>query len=411
MTAAAATPPSLRRDAQVIGLVGLAHGTSHFFHLILAPLFPWLKDAFGLSYAELGLLMTAFFVVSAVGQAVAGFVVDRIGALAVLLAGMGLLAISALGLAASQSYAMLLLFAAVAGLGNSVFHPADFTILNRRVSVPRLSHAFSTHGICGSLGWATAPVFLAGLATLASWRVALLAAAVLAFAVLLALWVFRDLLDTREVRGAVAASAKAAPRGEALAFMRLPAVWMCFAFFLISALSLGGIQSFSPSALNALYGIPIALATAGITIYMLAQASGMVAGGFLAARTTHHDRILAGAFGLSGGVAALIGSGALPAAIALALLAVVGFGAGIAGPSRDLLVRAAAPRNATGRVYGIVYSGLDIGMSISPLMFGALMDTHHPGGVFVLIGTMQFLALFTALGIGGNTARTRAQTA
>src|SRR5262245_27094749 len=126
-------PHSARHDAQVIGLVGLAHGTSHFFHLILAPLFLWLKPAFGLSYAELGLLVSVFFMVSGIGQAIAGFVVDRIGAWIVLMTGVGLLAVSALGLAGSQNYPMLLLFSGVAGLGNSVFHPADFTILNRRV--------------------------------------------------------------------------------------------------------------------------------------------------------------------------------------------------------------------------------------------------------------------------------------
>src|SRR6266481_955452 len=149
-----ATADSFRRDAQVIGLVGLAHGTSHFFHLALASLFPWLKDAFVLSYAELGLLMTVFFIVSGVGQALAGFAVDRFGALPVLLSGIALLGLAALGLAASQNYPMLILFAGVAGLGNSVFHPADFTLLNRRVTVPRLGHAFSVHGLAGTLGWA-----------------------------------------------------------------------------------------------------------------------------------------------------------------------------------------------------------------------------------------------------------------
>jgi len=180
----AATPAaaSLRTDATVISLVGFAHGTSHFFHLILAPLFPWLRAAFGLTYAELGLLMSVFFVVLLVGQAAAGFVVDRIGAAAVLMAGVGLLALSALGLSASVNYPMLMLFAGVAGLGNSVFHPADFTILNRRVSAARLGHAFGMHGILGTLGWALAPVFLAGIATLASWRIALIAAAGLASA-------------------------------------------------------------------------------------------------------------------------------------------------------------------------------------------------------------------------------------
>ncbi|KPK32471.1 MAG: MFS transporter, partial [Betaproteobacteria bacterium SG8_40] len=171
---------TLRNDAKVIGLVGLGHGTSHFFHLLLAPLFPWLKDAFGLSYAELGLLMTMFFVVSGAGQALAGFVVDRIGALPVLLGGIALLGIAALGLASSNSYTVLMLFSALAGLGNAVFHPADFTVLNRRVTTRRLGHAFSVHGLSGALGWAAAPVFLAGLATLFHWRIALLAAAALA---------------------------------------------------------------------------------------------------------------------------------------------------------------------------------------------------------------------------------------
>src|SRR3954467_8202869 len=120
------TVPSFRRDAQVIGLVGLAHGTSHFFHLALAPLFPWLKDAFAVSYAELGLLMSVFFIVSGIGQALAGFAVARGGALRVLRGGIALLGISAVGLAASQTYGMLALFAGVAGLGNCVFPPADF---------------------------------------------------------------------------------------------------------------------------------------------------------------------------------------------------------------------------------------------------------------------------------------------
>jgi FSR family fosmidomycin resistance protein-like MFS transporter len=401
---------SARRDAQVIGLVGVAHGTSHFFHLILAPLFPWLKQAFDLSYAQLGLLVSAFFVVSGIGQAIAGFVVDRIGAWIVLMAGVGLLAVAALGLAGSQSYAMLLLFSGVAGLGNSVFHPADFTILNRRVSVPRLGHAFSLHGIFGSLGWATAPVFLAGLAALIGWRVALLAAAGIALAVLAALGMSRALLDTREPHGHAQHT-----RGEGgehvLSFLRLPGVWMCFAFFFITAMALGGIQSFAPSALVDLYGVPVALATTALTAYMLAQATGMLAGGFLAARTSYHERVIAGAFTVSGALCVLVASGAIAPATTVLMLALIGFGAGIAGPSRDLLVRAAAPRGATGRVYGVVYSGLDVGMSIAPLLFGAMMDSHNPGWVFIAIGGFQVMALFTAMGLGGTTYRARTQPA
>src|SRR5581483_8887839 len=277
---------------------------------------------------------------------------------------------------------------------------------NRRVSAERLGHAFSMHGILGTIGWATAPVFLAGLAALIGWRVALLGAAGLAAAVLALLLVNRAQLDTRETH----AGAKALANGisaDQLGFLRLPAVWMCFAFFFITAMSLCGILSFAPSALVNLYGIPVALATTSITSYMLSQAAGMIAGGFLAARTAHHERIIAGAFSIAGALCVIVGSGSVSPQSTIALLALVGFGAGIAGPSRDLLVRAAAPRGATGRVYGVVYSGLDVGMSIAPLMFGAMMDGHHPGWVFAAIGLFQACALFTALGLGGSTSRTR----
>ena len=401
---------SARHDARVIGLVGFAHGTSHFFHLILAPLFPWLRQAFDLSYAELGLAVSVFFVVSGIGQAIAGFVVDRFGAWIVLMAGLCCLTLAALGLAAAQNYPMLLLFSGVAGLGNSVFHPADFTILNRRVSVPRLGHAFSLHGICGTLGWATAPVFLAGLATLIGWRVALLAAAAVALAVVATIGMHRKLLDTREAHAA-AQQARSGASEHVLGFLRLRGVWMCFAFFFITAMALGGIQSFAPSALVEIYGVPVALATTALTAYMLAQATGMLAGGFLAARTTYHERVIAGAFTVSGSLCVLVASGAISAGLTVLMLGLIGFGAGIAGPSRDLLVRAAAPRGATGRVYGVVYSGLDVGMSIAPLMFGAMLDSHHPGWVFIAIGSFQVLALFTAMGLGGSAYRARTQPA
>lgn len=402
MTAATQT---LRSDAQVIGLIGLGHGTSHFFQLILAPLFPWLKEAFGLSYAELGLLMTMFFVVSGIGQALAGFVVDRVGALPVLLGGLSLSCVSALGLASSDSYATLMLFSALAGLGNSVFHPADFTLLNHRVSTHRLGHAFSLHGLSGALGWAAAPIFLAGLATLFDWRVALLAASVLAFIVLAILFVSRDLLDPREVSNSIVQPAKHSDTESALGFLRLRAVWMCYAFFFISSLSFGGIQSFAPASLRDLYALPFTFATACITAYMLASAGGLIVGGFAAARTHYHDRVIAVAFTVSASSALLVATGSVPVWLVMPLLAVIGFGAGLAGPSRDLLVRAAAPSNSTGRVYGVVYSGMDVGLAIAPPLYGAVMDAGHPGSVFILIGAFQLAALLAAVGVGERVVR------
>ncbi|HYD79390.1 MAG TPA: MFS transporter [Paucimonas sp.] len=405
-----ATPASIfRRDAHVIGLVGLAHGVSHFFHLILAPLFPWLKEAFGLSYAELGLLMTVFFVVSGIGQALAGFVVDRVGARTVLFAGLGFLGLSGLVLSAAQNYPMLIAGSMLAGLGNSVFHPADFTLLNKRVSPSRLGHAFSVHGISGNLGWAAAPVFLATIAGISGWRTALFCAAFVPFGLLLVLTVYRDLLRTDDApaaaTGAAAATKHGAASGGMFAFMRLPEVWMCFAFFFISALALAGIQSFSSSSLRALYGMSLAWATTGYTVFMLASAAGMLWGGFLAAKTARHERTIAMAFTFAGLLALVIAAGVVPPLMAVVLMGAIGFGAGIAGPSRDLLIRAAAPKNATGRVYGVVYSGLDVGLATGPLLFGAMMDAGRPAWIFVMIGLFQTLAVLTAFGIGGNTAR------
>jgi MFS family permease len=400
---------SFRADAQVITLVGIAHGVSHFFHLILAPLFPWLKDAFSLSYAELGFLMTMFFVVSGIGQALAGFVVDRIGARTVLFAGIGFLALSAIVLSQANSYATLLAGSMLAGLGNSVFHPADFTLLNQRVSPPRLGHAFSVHGISGNLGWAAAPVFLATIAGLYDWRTALLAASLLPLAVLALLFVHRDLLQDNVMKAGgtktTGMDKTQASDGRQFDFIRVPAVWMCFAFFFITAMALGGIQSFSSAGLRSLYGMSLPLATAGFTAYMLASAGGMIWGGFIASKTTRHERTIAIAFAASGATTILIAAGVVPALVAVLLMGAVGFGSGVAGPSRDLLIRAAAPKNATGRVYGVVYSGLDIGLAVSPVLFGALMDGGHPSWVFICIGAFQTLAIVTAVSVGTNTAK------
>lgn len=386
-----------RRDAEVIGLISFAHGVSHFFHLLLAPLFPLLKVEFGVSYAQLGLLMTVFFVISGVGQALSGFIVDRVGPRPVLFAGMALFGIAALGLASAQQFAQLLLFAGIAGLGNAVFHPVDYSLLARCVSAPRMSHAFSAHGISGSLGWAVAPIFMVGLSGPFGWRGALIGAALLALTVLVVLFIFRDRLI------APPSSEKATPSTiteGTFDFLRSPLVWACFGFFLISAIAFSGIQSFANTALQALYAMPAWQATSCITAYMLASAGGTLAGGFLAARFERQERIIAGAFCVAAAVSLLVATAWPPAVSVVALLAVIGFGAGVAGPSRDLMVRKASPANATGRVFGVVYSGLDSGLALGPLLFGALMDAHHVALIFVFIGVFQVLALTTAAGVG-----------
>ncbi len=388
----------LRQDASLIGLVGLAHMISHFSQLLLAPLFPWLKDALNASYAELGFLMTIFFVTSCAVQTASGFVVDRLGPRPVLFAGLGLLGLAAFGFAASTGYWMMAFFAIVAGIGNGVFHPVDYTLLNRKVSAPRLGHAYSVHGITGSLGWALAPAMMVPIALAFSWRAALASAGVLAFAVLAVLWFNRERLSLPAAPKPAAGAAHA--NGEdPLAFLRIPAVWMCFGFFFFYAMSLSVVQAFAPEAARQLHGVPLTLVAVCLTIYMVCAAGGMVLGGFLASDPARCERIVGIGFGLAAGIALLLAFAQLPAVAVPVLFGAMGFSAGIAGPSRDLLVKKSTPENATGRVYGVVYSGLDIGQAISPLIFGLLMDQGHFQGVLIGLAVVQGVLIASAFNV------------
>jgi MFS transporter, FSR family, fosmidomycin resistance protein len=398
-------PESRRHDAEVIGLVGIAHGTSHFFHLLLPPLFPWLMPEFGLSFTQAGFLMTVFFIISGIGQALAGFAVDRIGARPVLLFGVGMLTLSALVLGLADSYAGLVAAAALAGVGNSIFHPADFTLLNRRVSSARLGHAFSVHGLSGNLGWAAAPVFMAGITSLTgNWHVAAFSAAVVG-AVVFALLLFRR-QTLRDVERVVASSAAASAQIAAgqLAFLRSSAVWTCFVFFFLVTCAFGILQSYAPAILGNVYGLPLALATAGLTAYLLGSAAGMVSGGFIAARCSDSDRVVAFALGGAAVMALLLASSALPGWLVLPVMAAMGFGVGAAGPSRDLLVRKAATaqfgKASYGRVYGFVYSGLDLGLALSPVVFGPLLDKGQFAAAMLAVAGLQVLSLLSALRVG-----------
>jgi MFS family permease len=402
----AATTNPIRQDAEIIGLVGIAHGTSHFFHLLLPPLFPWLMREFGLSFVQSGFLMTVFFVVSGVGQALAGFVVDRRGARPVLLFGIALFVVAGLLLRVADSYALLLTVAAVAGLGNSIFHPADFTLLNRSVSGPRLGHGFSVHGLAGNLGWAAAPVFMAGIAGLSNWRSAAFAAAGLAAGVWLLLWVRRASLAmpaVPHVKGQAGSLEGVLAQGP-FAFLRSTPVWLCFFFFLFSTGSLGILQSYGPSVLNRLYGVGLDVATAGLVAYLIGSSIGTIAGGFAAARSENNDTVIAVVLAVAALLALVLANGAVPAWSIVPLMAAMGFGVGVATPNRDLLVRKSAlarfGKVSFGRIYGFVYSGLDVGMAASPVIFGAVLDAGAFEAPLYGVAALQVAALLTALRVG-----------
>lgn len=397
MSSVAVPPVPLRQDVTTIGWVSIAHALSHFCQLIVPPLFPWIAASFGLSNTQLGGLMSVFFVVSFLGQAGAGFVVDRHGAQRVLFAGLSLLALAAFGLAASPSYGVMLLWMLLAGAGNAVFHPVDYSIINARVSPPRLGHAYAAHGISGSLGWALAPLFVAGIAQgTGSWRLALASVGVLVSFVLVMLLVFRKSL---QVPSRPAAAHAAGEPGGPLSFLRLRAVWYCFAFFLTFAIALGGVQSFAPAAAGKVHSVPAAQVAVFLSIYMALNAAGMVLGGHLVRDPRRSAQVVAVGFVCAAAVALMIGLGQWPPLAVSVMFAVMGFAVGTAGPSRDLLVKQATPEGATGRVYGVVYSGLDVGLSLAPLVFGALMDAGQYRGVLLGVALAQMLLVVSAFNV------------
>lgn len=404
---------ALSQDAKVIGLVSLAHAMSHFSHLLLVPLFPVFQKEFALSFSQLGLLVTVFFVVSGVGQALSGFWVDRVGARPVLFSAIGVFVLAALVAANAQGYPWLIVAAALAGLGNSPFHPCDFTILNQRVSPSRLGHAYSTHGISGSLGWAIAPIFYAGLTSLVGWRNAYFSAALLYAVVLMVLWLNRQSFDTevaktpevKDVRDSNSMATIQVTKTESpFAFLKLPVVWWCFGFFMLSTVTLAMVQSFSVPILKALHGVSFEMATLTLTAYLLCGALGILVGGFIASsqakRGISSDQAIMFCYLIGAALLVLCATGILGATGTMIALAATGFVVGIGNPSRDMMVKNATPKGASGRMYGAVYSGFDVGFAVSPLIFGALMDKQMYSACLYGVAFVLFISIVVARGVG-----------
>lgn len=387
-----------RQDAQVMGLVGLVHASSHFSHLLLPLMFPAFMKDFGLGYAELGLLMSVFFVVSGVGQALSGFFVDHFGARPVLYASLAMLALACASVTQAQGYGGLMCSAVLFGLGNCTFHPVDFTILNNRVSEQRLGHAFSTHGLTGNLGWAAAPTFMVSISTFSHWRTAY-ACAALVFVSLLLLCLFqRAHLHTDPQRHPAQGAKPSNGTNTSLSFLRLPVVWWCFGFFVFSTMTLAVVQSFSVSIMQSLVGVSFEAATHTLTAYLICAALGMLAGGFMAATFAKHTQVVVAGSMLSAALLLVICAttwlGPMGSMLAMA---VTGFAAGVGGPSRDLMIKQATPKGATGRVYGMVYSGMDVGFAIAPALFGVFMD--HGWYAATLVGVSLTLVVSAALAV------------
>jgi len=381
-------------DGAVIGLVGLAHYMSHVLQLALPPLIPLLHAAFGVSYFALGIYATLFYASSGFGQAAAGVLVDRYGAPRLLTLGLFTLSSAIVVAGLVTSYWMLLPLAVIAGLGNSVFHPADLSILSHRVSERRLGRAFAAHGVSGSLGYATAPFAVLTIAQHANWHVALIALGGVGLAV--AGLVASNTALLGYDHGAAAARGSTARRGRYVEVIGAPVVLMAFAYFAMTAFAGSGMQNWAVTALSTGYAFSLDAASKSLSLYLLCAGGGMVLGGFLAEHTQQHHRVAMSGIAVAALVMVGIAATPLSPLAVTALLALSGLANGITGPSRDVLVRRAAAGVGTGSVFGFVYSGFDLGSATAPAL-GLLLDRNLPQGVFLAIACAFALAVPTVM--------------
>ena len=391
--------PSASADARIIATVCVGHSLSHFYGLVLPPLFPVLRAEFDVSYAALGGLITASAAASAISQPVSGFLVDRFGARRVLAIGLALLS-GAIALAGfAPSYPALVAIMALAGLGNGVFHPADYSIFNTRVHPRRLGRAYSAHSSSGSLGWVVAPIVVGSLTAAFGWRTAVMAVG--SVGVITALVLSRQRVLGDVLRPTRVAAAHEAPGllTQVRPLLTAP-VLMAFGYFVLVAAAMSAVQAFAVTSMVAIYDVPLTIAAGALTAYMLGSAAGVVCGGLVADRMRRHDAFAGAGMGVAAILTLLFASGAPPVAALAGLLALIGFAKGATNPSRDLLVRRATAVGASGKTFGFVYAGLDLGSLIMPPIYGWLIDRGEPRAVFTVAAVLMALTILTVLEVG-----------
>ncbi len=399
-----------------MGLIGAGHGLSHFYTLVLPPLFPLLKGHFGVSYAALGLIISLLNLATAVAQVPAGVLVDRYGARRLLVLGMIASSLGVVGAALSGSYWVLVGAMLVTGLGNAAFHPANYAIMNAAIRPDWMGRAFGIHTFTGNVGFAAAPPVILALAAVTDWRMALgIVGGAGVVVVALLLWQ-GDLLATEgdPEAGATKPAAGETPAQRRSTSTRDASTWalflsapvlLCLGFYVVLAMVTSGVQSFSVAALVAGGGLDLAAANIALSAYLVAAMLGVLAGGWIADGA--RNRTLFTVIGIALAAVALLAAGLarMPTALTIAAMALAGFFNGVIRPARDLIVRAAIPSGAIGRVFGLVSTGGWVGMAATPVMFGYVLDIGRPDAVFWLSGLFMAAAIATVLTITGTSRR------
>ncbi|MEA2935453.1 MAG: transporter, family, fosmidomycin resistance protein [Variibacter sp.] len=389
-------------DVKLIALVSIAHLISHYYILILPPLFTVIRADFGVSYTEIGLALTAFNILTVMLQTPAGFLVDRIGARPVLIGGLLVGALALTGAALLAPFWAFITMFGLLGVGNAVYHPADYSLLSQHVSGSRMSRAYSAHTFAGMIGGAIAPVTLLVISASYGWRGAYLASAAFGFATAALLILFGDALRENKPRARAEDLGQdvAEPVGWSL-FLSAPILFnlVFFAFF---ALSNAGLQNYSVVALDAMRGTPLSVANAGLTAYLVMSAVGVLLGGGIATRVGQHALVATAGLFVNAIVVLCIVLFDIGDAAMITMLALAGLALGVMMPSRDMLVRAVTPPGAFGKVFGFVTTGFNIGGMISPIVFGWMMDSGRPAWIFVAAALFSLASIPIVIASAAN---------
>ncbi len=384
------------RDAKVIGLVSLAHGLSHTFQLALAAMFPLIHEQEGLSFTALGFLGTVFFVVSGGFQAPAGFLVDRVGARTILIAGLTLEAGAIALFGFAESYPAMIVLAAFAGLGNSIFHPADYSILTATVSEERIGRAYSVHGMFGFGGYGLAPVAMPLLAVAFGWREAMVVVGL--FGLMIALIIYTQRHDIKSGAGDKdSAPEEKTSLVEDIRTLLQPPVVLCFVFFAFTSMGQVGMMTFGPSALMAMTGLSLLVADGTIAALLSGVVMGVLIGGIIADRHSRHDLVTAVCIVIAAALYGAIPFVGLQGTGFFAAFVFAGVFYGITGPARDMVVRSISTVASRGKVFGFTYSGLDFGTAMVTVLFGRLLDSGHASWVFILMSCFLVLSVVSIL--------------
>jgi MFS family permease len=402
--ASSSNPPRADDTTRVVALVSAAHFFSHFYMLLLPPLFPLMREDFGVGFTELGIAITVYSLTTGLTQAPVGFLVDRFGARGILIAGLMIESVAVVMIGLFPSYTALLVLMVLSGLGNCVFHPADYAILNARVSPRRIGRAFSVHTFSGLLGAAIAPPLVVALAAAFDWRIALIVCGTGGGA--LALLLAANMGALREQAAAQDPGAPAARAARAgLAVLFTAPLLLAVLFFVGLSMFGRGISSFGISALEMAHPGDLGQVALVLSAFLFASPAGVLVGGWIADRLTRHDLFVTACLAVVAMCAFLVAALQPPLIVTGVLFALAGLASGCVAPSRDMMVRALTPPGQSGKVFGFVSTGYNIGGIVAPPLFGLILDLGQPSFVFWAVGMLSLATVFTVLLTGQSSRR------